>query len=172
MAGETGIQRPVGGGFRPDRRTRLPGDRAGHGFHDYPAAADRQSLCPAEAREVVEEAAPLTYVVWALLFVHLGLLEGLGVQHGTDGSGHPRRRPYFHQRFYQLLYCSIFLFVLRLPPVKRWIGRKHEGARDGRNGPLSCHSSCSLPSGFLSWPTRRSSRASRLYATRQQRMTR
>jgi DMSO/TMAO reductase YedYZ heme-binding membrane subunit len=72
----------------------------------------------------------LTYVVWGLLFVHLALLEGLGFQQGTNGSGHPiDGDPVFHNRFYQLLYCSLLLFALRLPPVKRWVARQQAAGR-------------------------------------------
>jgi DMSO/TMAO reductase YedYZ heme-binding membrane subunit len=63
----------------------------------------------------------LMYVVWVLLLVHLALLEGFGFQRGLNGSGHgPNGLAPLHQRLYQLAACSIFLFVLRLPPVKRW----------------------------------------------------
>ena len=77
----------------------------------------------------------LTYLIWALLFVHLALLEGLGFQHGLNGSGDgvvvhghvvPDGDPVFHQRLYQLSACSLFLLVLRLPPVKRWIMAKQK----------------------------------------------
>jgi DMSO/TMAO reductase YedYZ heme-binding membrane subunit len=68
----------------------------------------------------------LTYVIWALLFVHLALLEGFGPQHGTDGpSASFDHDPVPHQRLYQLTACSLPLFLLRLPPVKRWIAVKH-----------------------------------------------
>jgi DMSO/TMAO reductase YedYZ heme-binding membrane subunit len=66
----------------------------------------------------------LTYVVWGLLWVHLALLEGFGFQTGTDGSGNCPPCdgiPVLHQRLYQLTEMSLFLLVLRLPPVKRWI---------------------------------------------------
>jgi DMSO/TMAO reductase YedYZ heme-binding membrane subunit len=69
----------------------------------------------------------LTYVVWALLFVHLALLEGLGFQNGNNGpSSHVDGDPIAHQRLYQLTACSILLLVLRMPPVKRWVARKHQ----------------------------------------------
>jgi len=72
----------------------------------------------------------LVYVVWALLFVHLLLLEGIGFQNGLNGSGGGVDGiPYFHQRFYQLLACSLPLFVLRLPPVKRWVNQMQEEGR-------------------------------------------
>ncbi|HEV2370810.1 MAG TPA: hypothetical protein VGS19_01460 [Streptosporangiaceae bacterium] len=67
----------------------------------------------------------LTYVVWGLLFVHLMLLEGFGFQHGTNGpSSSVDGDPIPHQRLYQLAMCSLPLFLLRLPPVKRWVADK------------------------------------------------
>jgi DMSO/TMAO reductase YedYZ heme-binding membrane subunit len=73
----------------------------------------------------------ITYVIWALLFVHLALLEGLGFQHGANGSGHaPDGDPIFHQRLYQFAACSIPLIVLRLPPVKRWVARQQKAGRE------------------------------------------
>jgi sulfoxide reductase heme-binding subunit YedZ len=71
----------------------------------------------------------LIYVIWGLLAVHLMLLEGLGFQTGDNGSGFTGDGdPVFHQRFYQYSACSLFLLVLRLPPVKRWIAaRQAEG---------------------------------------------
>jgi sulfoxide reductase heme-binding subunit YedZ len=73
----------------------------------------------------------LTYVVWGLLFVHLALLEGLGFQHGTNGpSNAVDGNPILHQRVYQLTSCSIFLVVLRLPRVKRWIADQQQAGRE------------------------------------------
>jgi len=70
-------------------------------------------------------------VIWALLFVHLALLEGLGFQHGTNGpSSAVDGNPIMHQRVYQLTACSIFLLVFRLPPVKRWVGEQQRIGRD------------------------------------------
>lgn len=67
----------------------------------------------------------LTYLVWALLFVHLALLFGLGYQQGLNGSGtYADGIAIFHQRFYQLAACSLFLFLLRLGPVRRWVTEK------------------------------------------------
>jgi DMSO/TMAO reductase YedYZ heme-binding membrane subunit len=69
----------------------------------------------------------LTYVIWGLLWLHLALLEGLGVQDGTNGpSGLPDPFPFnvLHQRLYDLTFVSIPLILLRLPPVKRWIADK------------------------------------------------
>ena len=69
----------------------------------------------------------LTYVIWALLFVHLALLEGFGFQHGTNGpSSHVDGDPIPHQRLYQLVACSIPLLLLRMPPVRRWVARKQK----------------------------------------------
>jgi sulfoxide reductase heme-binding subunit YedZ len=68
----------------------------------------------------------LIYVIWALLAVHLMLLEGFPPQPGFAGDGDP----VFHQRFYQFSACSLFLLTLRLPPVKRWISARQ---KEGRN---------------------------------------
>jgi methionine sulfoxide reductase heme-binding subunit len=69
----------------------------------------------------------LTYLVWALLFIHLALLEGFGFQNGTNGpSSSVDGDPILHQRLYQLTACSIPLLLLRMPPVKRWIARKQQ----------------------------------------------
>jgi methionine sulfoxide reductase heme-binding subunit len=73
----------------------------------------------------------LTYAIWALLAVHLMLLEGFGFERGDNGSGFAGDGdPVFHQRFYQYASCSLFLLVLRLPPVKRWIVARQ---KEGRN---------------------------------------
>jgi len=73
----------------------------------------------------------LTYVIWALLFVHLALLEGLGFQHGTNGpSSAVDGNPVLHQRVYQLSLCSIFLLVFRLPGVKRWVAEQQRTGRE------------------------------------------
>jgi DMSO/TMAO reductase YedYZ heme-binding membrane subunit len=72
----------------------------------------------------------LTYVVWGLLFLHLALLEGLGFQNGTNGpSANDDGDPIFHQRLYQLTFCSIILLTLRMPPVRRWVARKQDEGR-------------------------------------------
>jgi DMSO/TMAO reductase YedYZ heme-binding membrane subunit len=66
----------------------------------------------------------LTYVIWGLLWLHLAILEGFGYQTGPNGSGNCPPCdgiPIMHQRMYQLTEVSLFLLVLRLPPVKRWI---------------------------------------------------
>jgi methionine sulfoxide reductase heme-binding subunit len=73
----------------------------------------------------------LTYVIWGLLFAHLILLEGTGFQHASDGSGFVGDgEPIFHQRLYQYGAASLFLLVLRLPPIKRWIAARQA---EGRN---------------------------------------
>lgn len=67
----------------------------------------------------------LTYVIWALLGVHLALLEGLGIQHGINGpSSVPDGVPVLHQRLYQLVAASLILLVLRVPAVRRWCARQ------------------------------------------------
>jgi sulfoxide reductase heme-binding subunit YedZ len=72
----------------------------------------------------------LTYLIWGLLFVHLALLEGFGVQHGTNGpSSGFDHSPVLHQRLYQLTACSLPLLLLRLPPVKRWVAQQHKAGR-------------------------------------------
>jgi DMSO/TMAO reductase YedYZ heme-binding membrane subunit len=72
----------------------------------------------------------LTYLVWALLFAHLALLEGLGFQHGTNGpSAAPDGTPVVHQRLYQLTAVSIPLLLLRLPPVRRWVTAQRAAGR-------------------------------------------
>jgi methionine sulfoxide reductase heme-binding subunit len=73
----------------------------------------------------------LIYVIWGLLAAHLILLEGFGFERGSDGSGFAGDGdPIFHQRLYQYSACSLFLLVLRLPPVKRWIVARQ---KEGRN---------------------------------------
>ncbi len=73
----------------------------------------------------------MIYVIWALLACHLMLLEGLGFESGSNGSGFAGDGdPVFHQRFYQYSACSLFLLTLRLPPVRRWIAARQ---KEGRN---------------------------------------
>ena len=73
----------------------------------------------------------LIYVIWGLLFCHLALLEGFGFERGNNGSGFAGDGdPIFHQRLYQYGAASVFLLLLRLPPVKRWIAARQ---REGRN---------------------------------------
>jgi methionine sulfoxide reductase heme-binding subunit len=73
----------------------------------------------------------LIYVIWGLLACHLMLLEGFGFERGSNGSGFAGDGdPIFHQRFYQYSAASLFLLLLRLPPVKRWIAARQ---KEGRN---------------------------------------
>jgi sulfoxide reductase heme-binding subunit YedZ len=73
----------------------------------------------------------LVYVIWGLLLLHLTLLEGFGFQNGANGSGNGvDGTPFFHQRMYQFAACSLFLFVLRLPPVKRWVAENQKEGRE------------------------------------------
>jgi len=67
----------------------------------------------------------VTYVVWGMMLLHLLLLDGLMPfqNNGTDGD------PVFHQRFYQALAVSAPLFVLRLPPVRRWVIEQRTNGR-------------------------------------------
>lgn len=67
----------------------------------------------------------MTYVIWALLVVHLLLLDGFTPFGGADGDGDP----VFHQRFYQAVAISLPLVVLRLPPVRRWIAAQRAAGR-------------------------------------------
>jgi methionine sulfoxide reductase heme-binding subunit len=70
------------------------------------------------------------YVIWGLLACHLMLLEGFGFESGSNGSGFAGDGdPVFHQRFYQYSACSLFLLILRLPPVKRWIAARQKEGR-------------------------------------------
>jgi len=59
----------------------------------------------------------MTYVIWAMIIVHLALLDAFHPFGGPQGDGDP----VFHQRVYQALAISFPLVVLRLPPVRRWI---------------------------------------------------
>jgi methionine sulfoxide reductase heme-binding subunit len=59
----------------------------------------------------------LTYLIWAMIVIHLALLDGLTPFDGPQGDGDP----VFHQRLYQILAVSLPLVILRLPPVKRWV---------------------------------------------------
>jgi sulfoxide reductase heme-binding subunit YedZ len=70
----------------------------------------------------------MTYVIWALLVVHLALLDGLTPFGAADGDGDP----VFHQRFYQAMAISIPLVILRLPPVRRWIAGERAAGRSWR----------------------------------------
>ena len=68
----------------------------------------------------------VTYVIWGMIILHLALLDGFRPFDGPQGDGDP----VFHQRLYQYTACSLFLLVLRLPPVKRWIVARQ---KEGRN---------------------------------------
>ena len=59
----------------------------------------------------------LTYLIWAMIVVHLALLDGLTPFDGPQGDGDP----VFHQRLYQIVAISLPLVILRLSPVKRWV---------------------------------------------------
>jgi DMSO/TMAO reductase YedYZ heme-binding membrane subunit len=67
----------------------------------------------------------MTYVLWGLVLLHLLLLDGLAPfqNNGVDGD------PVFHQRFYQAMAVSAPLFVLRLPPVRRWVIEQRTSGR-------------------------------------------
>jgi DMSO/TMAO reductase YedYZ heme-binding membrane subunit len=62
----------------------------------------------------------VTYALWALIVVHLLLLDGFKPFGASQGDGDP----VFHQRFYQSVAISLPLVILRLPPVKRWVINK------------------------------------------------
>jgi DMSO/TMAO reductase YedYZ heme-binding membrane subunit len=62
----------------------------------------------------------LTYVAWAMIVIHLALLDGFRPFDGPEGDGDP----VFHQRLYQIVAISVPLVILRLPPVRRWISDK------------------------------------------------
>ena len=64
----------------------------------------------------------MTYVIWALIILHLALLDGFRPFDGPQGDGDP----VFHQRFYQIMAISLPLVLLRLPPVKRWVIEKRQ----------------------------------------------
>jgi DMSO/TMAO reductase YedYZ heme-binding membrane subunit len=70
----------------------------------------------------------VTYVIWAMVVLHLLLLDGFKPFGGPQGDGDP----VFHQRFYQAVAISIPLIVLRLPPVKRWITAQRTADRRWR----------------------------------------
>ena len=71
-----------------------------------------------------------TYLVWFLLFVHLALLEGFGIQNRLNGpSGAFDHSPLVHQRFYQLSAVSLILIILRIPPVRRWVTAQRKAGR-------------------------------------------
>ncbi len=59
----------------------------------------------------------VTYIIWGMIIIHLGLLDGFHTFDGPQGDGDP----VFHQRLYQILAISLPLVILRLPPVRRWV---------------------------------------------------
>jgi DMSO/TMAO reductase YedYZ heme-binding membrane subunit len=67
----------------------------------------------------------VTYLIWALIVVHLLLLDGFSPFDGPQGDGDP----VFHQRFYQIVAISLPLVILRLPPVKRWVTEQRAAGR-------------------------------------------
>jgi len=67
----------------------------------------------------------MTYVIWFFVVMHVLLLDGFKPFGGADGDGDP----IFHQRFYQAVAVSIPLFVLRLPPVRRWVIEQRTNGR-------------------------------------------
>ena len=67
----------------------------------------------------------VTYALWALIVVHLLLLDGFKPFQTPEGDGDP----VFHQRFYQAVAISLPLVILRIPPVKRWVISKRESGQ-------------------------------------------
>ena len=67
----------------------------------------------------------MTYAIWGLVVLHLLLLDGFTTFGQADGDGDP----IMHQRFYQAVAISIPLIVLRLPPVRRWVGEQRAAGR-------------------------------------------
>lgn len=70
----------------------------------------------------------MTYVIWAMIVLHLLLLDGFGPFGESDGDGDP----VFHQRFYQAVAISLPLVILRLPPVRRWVGQQRAAGKQWR----------------------------------------
>jgi DMSO/TMAO reductase YedYZ heme-binding membrane subunit len=62
----------------------------------------------------------LTYLIWAMIIIHLALLDGFSPFDGPQGDGDP----VFHQRLYQIVVISLPLVILRLSPVKHWIAEQ------------------------------------------------
>jgi sulfoxide reductase heme-binding subunit YedZ len=67
----------------------------------------------------------MTYVIWGFVLLHLLLLDDFKPFGGAQGDGDP----VFHQRFYQALAISLPLFLLRLPPVRRWVADQREAGQ-------------------------------------------
>jgi DMSO/TMAO reductase YedYZ heme-binding membrane subunit len=59
----------------------------------------------------------VTYLIWGMIIIHLGLLDGFHTFDGPQGDGDP----VFHQRLYQILAISLPLVILRIPPIRRWV---------------------------------------------------
>jgi DMSO/TMAO reductase YedYZ heme-binding membrane subunit len=59
----------------------------------------------------------MTYAIWALIVLHLLLLDAFRPFGGPQGDGDP----VFHQRFYQAVAISLPLVILRIPPVRNWV---------------------------------------------------
>jgi DMSO/TMAO reductase YedYZ heme-binding membrane subunit len=59
----------------------------------------------------------VTYALWALIVIHLLLLDDFTPFGASEGDGDP----VFHQRFYQAVAISLPLVILRIPLVKRWV---------------------------------------------------
>jgi sulfoxide reductase heme-binding subunit YedZ len=127
----TGLGDAIAAGITDDFAGGVFGRLAGHVFElmgllmvalVIPVLATSSSWAQKKLGKYWKRLQQLTYGIWALLFLHLSLLEGLGVQSGINGSGFAGDGDgVFHQRFYQYSACSLFLLVLRLPPVKRRI---------------------------------------------------
>jgi len=67
----------------------------------------------------------MTYVIWFFAVMHLLLLDGVKPFGAADGDGDP----VFHQRFYWAVAISLPLILLRLPPVRRWVGDQRAEGR-------------------------------------------
>lgn len=67
----------------------------------------------------------VTYVIWAMIIIHLGMLDGFHTFDGPQGDGDP----VFHQRLYQIVAISLPLVILRLPPVRRWATAQREAGQ-------------------------------------------
>jgi len=67
----------------------------------------------------------MTYVIWFFAVMHLLLLDGFKPFGASDGDGDP----IFHQRFYWAVAISLPLILLRLPPVRRWVGEQRAEGR-------------------------------------------
>jgi DMSO/TMAO reductase YedYZ heme-binding membrane subunit len=70
----------------------------------------------------------VTYVIWAMIVIHLALLDGLTPFDGPQGDGDP----VFHQRLYQIVAISLPLVILRLPPVRNWVTEQRAAGQQWR----------------------------------------